>query len=242
VSDLAAIYARVSTVEQDLSGQEAELLAYLERRGWALFGVYREKVSASGKVEREQYDRLLADARSRSREFNRVVVWSLDRWSRDPSFVKAIGSIEELESLGVRFHSLHEPGLDSSEDGSANLGRDLLRGILPTIAAFEARRRSERTQVAMNEIKSGRRPTRSGRAPGRPRRVTPEMEARIRELRWGKKLPWKQVAQYVHLPAGTCSKVTRTPSTETPLSVKGQDGFGEPDGGRSDVQSPTRGA
>ncbi|MCI4346945.1 MAG: hypothetical protein L3K07_09390, partial [Thermoplasmata archaeon] len=86
------------------------------------------------------------------------------------------------------------------------------------------------------EIKAGRRQTRSGRPPGRPRRVTPELAARIRELRWGpKRLSWKEIAQNVHLPAGTCSKVPRTPSESTPLSEKGLGGFREAVGGPLDV-------
>ena len=86
------------------------------------------------------------------------------------------------------------------------MGRDLLRAILPVIASFESRRKSERVRVAMREIKEGRRRTRSGRPPGRPRRVTPEIAARVRELR-GRGLPWKVVAQHVGLPSGTCRKV-----------------------------------
>lgn len=240
MSDIVAIYLRVSTEDQDLSGQERDLWSYAQHRGWEVGPVYKEKVSGTGKVERAAFEELNRDSRDPHRKWSRVLVWALDRWSREPSFVRAVGSIEQLEALGVRFHSLKEPQLDSAEDDAPNLGRDLLRGILPTIAAFEARRRSERTRLAMREIKSGRRRTRSGRPPGRPRRVTPEMESRIRELRWVKGLSWKEVAQHVHLPAGTCSKVPRTPREETPLSVKGQGGFGEANGDSRGVGGPAR--
>jgi DNA invertase Pin-like site-specific DNA recombinase len=240
VSELVAIYLRVSTEDQDLSGQERDLWAYAERRGWTVGPVYKEKISGTGKVERKAFDQLNSDAEAPNRGWSRVLVWALDRWSREPSFVRAVGSIEALEKLGIRFHSFKEPQLDSGEDESPNLGRDLLRGILPTIAAFEAMRRSDRTRVAMREIKSGRRRTRSGRPPGRPRRLTPELAARIRELRWERKLTWKEVAQHVHLPAGTCSKVQRTPSEETPRSEKGQSGFGELGSGPRDLPVPAR--
>jgi putative DNA-invertase from lambdoid prophage Rac len=236
-----ALYLRVSSADQELAGQERELREYAASRHWPIGAVFAEKVTGTGKVERDAWEQLRKEAcLPTTRRFERVLVWALDRWSRDPSFVKAIGSIEELELLGIKFHSMKEAVLDSTEDDSANLARDLLRGILPTIAAFEARRRSERTRVAMREIKSGRRPTRSGRPPGRPRRVTPEVAARIRELRWGKGLPWKEVAQHVHLPAGTCSKVPRAPHSETPRSEKGPGGFGETDGLRADVPAPAR--
>ncbi len=167
-----ALYLRVSTEDQDLAGQERELRAYAASRGWEISRVYAEKATATGRVERVAWERLRTDAcLPVTRGFEHVLVWSLDRWSRDPSFVKAIGSIEDLEVLGVRFHSFKEPHLDSGDDDSPNLARDLLRGILPTIAAFEARRRSERTRLAMREIKEGRRVPKG--PVGRPRVVLP---------------------------------------------------------------------
>jgi DNA invertase Pin-like site-specific DNA recombinase len=167
--------------------------------------IYREKVTATGRVERTEYECLLEDSRLTERPFDRVLVWSLDRWSREPSFVRAVGSIEGLEELGVRFHSLREPTLDSSDDGSPSMARDLLRAVLPVVASFESRRKSERTRVAMREIREGRRPTRSDRPVGRPRRVTPEIVAKVTELR-ATRLPWKEVARHVGLPAETCRR------------------------------------
>jgi DNA invertase Pin-like site-specific DNA recombinase len=172
-ANLAALYLRVSTQDQDLAGQERDLRAEASRRGWSVSGVYAEKVPGTGKVQRKEYERLLVDARKPDRPWNRLLVWSLDRWSREERFSRAVGTIEELELIGVRFHSLREPMLDSSEDGTPNMGRDLLRAILPVIASFESRRRSERVKVAMQQIKDGLRPTRSGRPPGRPPRITP---------------------------------------------------------------------
>lgn len=204
---LVALYLRVSTEDQDLAGQERELREYAERRAWKVACVFAEKTSAAGKVQRQAWDLLRTEAcLPMSRTFERVLVWALDRWSRDPSFVKAIGSIEDLELLGIRFHSLKEPSLDSTEDGAPNLARDLLRGILPTIAAFEARRRSERTRLAMQEISSGRRRTRSGLPPGRQPRVTEYKRRRILELR-AAGLKWMDIAPRVGLPAGTCASV-----------------------------------
>lgn len=189
-----ALYLRVSTEEQDLEGQSRELRAYAAARGWTVVESYREKASAAGHVERTMYRRLLVDAGDPGREWSHVLVWALDRWSREPSFVKAVGSIEELEAQGISWHSFKEPQLDTGSGDAANLTRDLLRGILSTIATFEARRRSDRTRVSMQEIKSGRRPTRSGRPVGRPRRVTPELVAKAEALR-KQDLRWAEVGQ-----------------------------------------------
>jgi DNA invertase Pin-like site-specific DNA recombinase len=227
-----ALYLRVSTEEQDLAGQERDLRVEAERRAWPVTSVYAENVTATGRLERDEYGRLLGDARKPTRPFDRVLVWSLDRWSRDPSFVRAVGSIEELEAHGIRFHSLKEPTLDSPEDGSPSLARDLLRGILPAISAFESRRKSERVRVALREIREGRRETRSGRPVGRPRKVTPELARRAAHLR-GSGLAWREVAQRVGLRIETCRKavwqiqhaargVVNPPPLETVRSTPGE--------------------
>ena len=197
------LYVRVSTGEQDLEGQERELRAYSTSRGWEVVTVYHEKVSATGKVERPAYDRLLRDAAGPERTWGHVLVWSLDRWSRSTRFSEAVRSIEDIEAHGVKFHSFREPMIDSSEDGTPNMGRDLLRAILPVIATFESRRRAERVSVAMRELKEGRRQTRSGRPWHRPIRVTSEKLNALLKLRAQGK-PWATVAQAVGLPANTC--------------------------------------
>lgn len=200
-----AIYARVSTHEQDLDGQIRDLMDFAASRGWPLEPrlVYREKLPATGKVERGEYRRLLRDAQTG--EFGRILVWSLDRFSREETFTAATQAILDLEKAGVRFHSLKEPMLDTPEDGQSNLGRDVLLALLPVIAAFESRRRSERVRVAMREIKSGLRKTRSGKPPGRQRRVTDDQARKAAELRM-RGLPWVQIAQRVGLKIETARR------------------------------------
>ena len=200
-----ALYVRVSTTGQDTEGQERVLREYAASKGWVVGRVYKEKESATGRVEREQYDRLQADAKlpASERGWNRLLVWSLDRWSREDRFTTDIGNLEALEDRGILFSSYTESTIDSSENGQPNMARELLRAILPILANFEARRLRERTQLAMDEIASGRRPTKSGKPVGRPRRVTPELLSRIVSLKESGS-SWSQVALSVHLPAGTC--------------------------------------
>jgi DNA invertase Pin-like site-specific DNA recombinase len=134
-------------------------------------------------------------------------------------------TILDLEGLGIRFHSLKEPMLDTPEDGQPNLGRDVLLALLPVIASFESKRRSERVRVAMREIKEGRRRTRSGRPPGRPVRATPEKVSAIVRLK-AQGLTWKVIAQRVGLPRGTCANVAsrvRRGLLENSLDTKGSD-------------------
>lgn len=195
----------MSSEEQSLEGQLRELRAEAERRGWQVVGVYQEKVTGTGKAERAEYDRLLRDARSPGRTWGHLLVWALDRFSREATFTRATQAVLDLEKLGVSFHSLKEPTLDTPSDGVPNLGRDVLLALLPVIASFESKRRSERVRVAMKEIREGRRRTKSGRPPGRPRRVTDQHAAKAEALR-REGLPWSTVAQRVGLPKETCRR------------------------------------
>lgn len=198
------LYIRVSTEEQDLAGQERELREEAARCGWPVVEVYSEKITGTGKSERAEYQRLVGDAHLPDRPWTHLLVWSLDRFSRE-RYIDAMGDLLDLEAAGVRFHSLKEPYLATPPPGDINaeFGRNLLVSNLSLVAAFESRRRSERVLVAMREIKAGRRRTRSGRPPGRPRRVTPELVSKMEVLR-RRGEPWARVAQMVGLPAGTC--------------------------------------
>ena len=202
MTENCALYVRVSTSDQDIEGQQRELLSYAQARGWNVVRSYREKVSGTGKVLREQYELLLAEASSPSRQWQHLLVWSLDRFSRKQRFTKAIEDIWRLESVGIHFHSLREPAIDTPEDNREDLGRTILRAILPIIASFESRRRSERIKVALNEIKAGRRQTRSGKLPGRPLRATQDKVERAYILRQEGK-SWGIVAKHVGLPVPT---------------------------------------
>ncbi len=200
-----ALYLRVSTEEQEIAGQERELKAEAARRGWVVVATYAEKVSGTGKVQRHEYDRLMQEARRPGRLWDHLLVWALDRFSREATFTRATQAVLDLEKIGVQFHSLKEPTLDTPPDGTPNLGRDVLLALIPVIASFESKRRSERVRVAMRDIKEGRRRTRSGRPPGRPRRVTEELAAKAEALR-REGLPWALIAQRVALPKETCRR------------------------------------
>ena len=76
-----AIYARVSTVDQNYEGQLEELRALADRSGWEVVEVYSEKVSGTKETEdRPELKRMMRDARWR--KFEKVLVWSVDRLGR----------------------------------------------------------------------------------------------------------------------------------------------------------------
>jgi DNA invertase Pin-like site-specific DNA recombinase len=218
------VYARVSTGEQSTQQQLDRL-----RREAPGAAEYVDQAVSGSLGSRPAFDKLRGDAVAG--KLSAVYVVKLDRLGR--SAANILEFFREMDDAGVRVVVL-----DQHIDTSTPVGR-LVRTVLAAMAELEADLIRERTRDAMAEIKAGRRRTRSGLPPGRPRKVTPEVEARIRSLRWpetGDGLPWKTIAQYVHLPAGTCSKVPRAPTGRTPLSEKGAGGFGEPDGLRTDAE------
>ena len=99
----AALYARVSTHDQQTLGLQVEAMAaYIKDRGWDL--VRQIKDVGSGAKERPGARRLLKAARRR--EIDVVVVWRLDRWGR--SLPDLVVTLRELMDLGVGFVSLTE--------------------------------------------------------------------------------------------------------------------------------------
>jgi DNA invertase Pin-like site-specific DNA recombinase len=195
-------YLRVSTGDQDLTGREREVRQYAAAHGLELTGIYREKVPGTGKVERAEYNRLWDAARSKARTWVHLIVWSLDRFSREEKLSRAFASLEELENLGIQFHSVKEPFLNTDVPG---MGREILRALVPVVASYESRHRSERVRVAMDEIASGRRVTRSGRPVGRPAQVTLEKIRAIEPLA-RTRVHWGEIAERVGLPKETCRK------------------------------------
>src|SRR5207249_9284575 len=102
----AAIYARVSTVDQEPENQLQELRRYIEARGWTAVE-YVDRGVSGAKDRRPALDQMVADAKRR--KFDVVVAWRLDRLGRNLRHLVTL--IEELQTLGIAFVSLGE-GID----------------------------------------------------------------------------------------------------------------------------------
>jgi DNA invertase Pin-like site-specific DNA recombinase len=85
----AAIYARVSTKDQDNENQLIQLRQFAVSQGWELTREYCDEVSGSTS-QRPQFLRMFEDA-SRHK-FEVLLFWSLDRLSRE-------GVLETLQHL-----------------------------------------------------------------------------------------------------------------------------------------------
>src|SRR3984893_15642037 len=151
----AAIYVRVSTVEQGTDLQEHELQEYCERRGWS-WVVYRDKGQSGAKKDRPALIAMMNDLRRR--KIDVVVVWALDRLAR--SLKQLLSIAEECKSVGVDLVSLKQ-----NVDTTLPAGR-LTFQVLGAVAEFEREMLRERVKAGMAQAR------RSGKHVGRPARRT----------------------------------------------------------------------
>jgi len=148
----AAIYARVSTVDQEPENQLQELRRYVGARGWTSVE-YVDRGVSGAKDRRPALDQLLTDARRRRLDV--VVCWRLDRLGR--SLKHLITLLDDLQALGVAFVSLAE-GIDATTPAGK-----LQMHILGAIAEFERERIRERVLAGLQRARK------SGKRLGRPR-------------------------------------------------------------------------
>src|SRR6516164_76922 len=195
-----ALYLRVSTGgvkngrEQSPENQRKQLRAFAEAMEWPIVAEYEDRESgAKGAKDRPQF-RALMEAASR-REFDMVLVWSLDRFSRE-GIGKTFNHLRRLGSYGVKFRSYSESFLDTT----AEFG-ELVAAIFAFVASFERRRIIERIGAGLERAKA------EGKTFGRPRVVV------NREKVWslrndGKSI--RDIAAALKLSKGTVQRIVQT--------------------------------
>jgi DNA invertase Pin-like site-specific DNA recombinase len=104
----AAIYARVSTFDQEPENQLTELRRYVAARGWTA-AEYVDKGVSGTKDKRPVLDQLVCDAKRRL--FDVLVCWRLDRLGRN--LKDLIMLLDDLQALGVAFVTFGE-GIDTT--------------------------------------------------------------------------------------------------------------------------------
>jgi DNA invertase Pin-like site-specific DNA recombinase len=148
----AALYLRVSTLDQHPETQGIELRQFAKQRGYDIVEEYVDHGVSGTKVRRPALDRLLKDAHRR--RFDAVLVWSCDRLARSTKHFLDV--LDELAQLGIQFHSQRE-----AIDTEGPLGRAIIV-IISAIAELEKSLIVERVRAGMRRAKmEGRRIGRS---------------------------------------------------------------------------------
>jgi DNA invertase Pin-like site-specific DNA recombinase len=164
MTERAALWARVSTVDQVAEDQLLPLRAEAARRGLQVVREVAIQESAYTGSQRRQLEQLLAEAQA----FDVLIVWALDRLSRE-GIEKTLAALRRFRERGIRVVSLQEPWAEASGDAG-----ELLMAIAAWVARMESQRRSERTKAGLARRKAQGLPV--GRQPGArdkgPRKVS----------------------------------------------------------------------
>jgi DNA invertase Pin-like site-specific DNA recombinase len=182
-----SLYARVSTKDkgQDTENQLAQLREFAGRQGWTITREYVDRETGSTS-DRTQFQAMFAGASKR--EFDVLLFWSLDRFSRE-GVLETLQHLQRLTSYGVGYRSFTELYLDS-----CGIFKDAVIGILAVVAKQERIRLSERVKAGLDRARA------KGRKLGRPRKIVDT--ARIASLR-EQGLSWRMIGREMGLPAGT---------------------------------------
>ncbi len=145
----AVIYSRVSTDDQHTENQDRPLMEWAFTRGLEIVGRYSESASAWKDGHQKELSRLIQDAGRR--RFDVVLVWSLDRLSRQ-GVLAVLGLIERLRVYGIRILSYQEAWTDVPGPMA-----EVLYAITAWAARYESQRRSERVKAGLSRaVKEGR--------------------------------------------------------------------------------------
>jgi DNA invertase Pin-like site-specific DNA recombinase len=181
----AALYARVSTIDQEPENQLQELRRYVEARGWTAVEYVDTGVSGT-KESRPALDTLVKDAKRR--RFDVLVCWRLDRLGRNLRHLILL--LDELTALGIGFVTLGE-GIDTTSP----TGRLVLH-VLGAISEFERERIRERVLAGLQRARS------QGVRLGRPRRrIDPERLAEVAGF------PAREAARRLGIPRATLQRL-----------------------------------
>jgi DNA invertase Pin-like site-specific DNA recombinase len=138
----AALYMRVSTLDQHPETQLYDLRQMAQQRGYQIVEEYTDTISGA-KARRPGLDAMMRDAR-RGR-FDVVLVWASDRIAR--SVKHFLDVLDELNRLNIEFISFRE-----QIDTGGPLGRAVVV-IIGAIAELERNLIIERVRAGMRRAK-----------------------------------------------------------------------------------------
>ncbi len=155
----AAVYLRVSTLDQHPESQGHDLRALAAQRDLKIVHEYVDHGVSGVRVRRPALDALMAAAQRR--EFDVVLVWAADRLARSTKHFLEV--LDELNRLGIEFVSFRE-----QLDTGGPLGRAVVV-IISAIAELERSLIVERVRAGMRRARLegrrlGRRPLELDRA------------------------------------------------------------------------------
>jgi len=138
----AALYLRVSTVDQHPETQVHDLRQMAAQRGYTIFREYTDRISGT-KAKRPGLSAMMSDARHG--QFDVVLVWASDRIAR--SVKHFLDVLDELSRLNIEYVSFRE-----NIDTGGPLGRAIVI-IIGAVAELERNLIIERVRAGMRRAK-----------------------------------------------------------------------------------------
>src|SRR5579863_8536212 len=186
------LYARVSSSNghQDPELQLRELRAFAAARGWAVTGEFTDVGVSGSKDRRPKLDLLMAGAKSRA--FDILLVWKLDRFAR--SLKHLVTALAEFDALGVQFVSLRD-----NLDLTTPSGR-LMFYVIGAMAEFERALIQERVRAGLRNARA------KGKKLGRPRADVDPTQVEVMRASGSS---WREIAEKLGVGLGTVHRTLK---------------------------------
>lgn len=144
------IYARVSKDDvgerfQDPNNQLDPLREFAQGMNWNVKFIFIDKKSGADS-NRPEFKKMLAEARQH--HFDLLLVWSLDRFSREP-LLNTLSYVNQLKKHNIALRSFTE-NIDTSETGT----QELIMIILMWLSQEERNKISRRTKAGIQRRKN----------------------------------------------------------------------------------------
>lgn len=198
-SKVAALYARVSTLDQNCDLQLEDLRRYASQR-FSRYIEYVDRGVSGTQRRRPQLDALMQAAHQR--KFGVVLVWKFDRFAR--SVKHLVDSLEEFSALGIDFVSYTE-GIDTTTPTG-----QLLFHMVGAVAQFERDLIVERVRAGMAHARA------MGKRIGRPRAEV-DVDCVVRLRQQGRSL--REIARNLDIPVSRVRRAIDKLRTEEPEAL-----------------------
>ena len=193
--DKAIIYNRVSTTEQNHELQLKECAEFCKSKGWEIIGEPLQEQASAFKDEskREKFQEMLQ--RAEKGEFKHIVVWNMDRFSRQPEeevlkLVKKLNLLYGVDINAVKgdmwselvqsISKLKEQGFIG--EAISDFLEKIIRGLEFQRAYRESKTKSERVKLAVRK-EQGVKKSYKGHKWGRKAINSDRLKEKIKELK-----------------------------------------------------------
>jgi len=191
----AIIYNRVSTTEQNPELQIKECEELCKSKGWEIIDRLQEQASAfKDESKRDKFNQMLQ--RAEKQEFNHIVVWNMDRFSRQPEeevlkLVKKLNLIYGVDIVAVKgdmwselvqsISKIKEQGFIG--EAISDFLEKIIRGLEFQRAYRESKNKSERVKLAVVKKEGEKTKSYKGNKWGRKAINSDRLKEKIKELK-----------------------------------------------------------